>query len=589
MVYADVVVGVRGSSEELTYAVPAKIIPYIRVGSLVTVPVRRRLIRAVVVKIHQRVDSTLKEKLREIYSIDKTHPGISPAQLETATNLAKKYLTNVSDVVFRWLTSLRPIATGTLLSERVPLAIRVEKPKETVSVSYLQGAWLQRIEFYSQQADKFQETLIIFPTNAHLESFLKNYSGKLETIALDGSARVRKKILSLRESAIFLGTVGDCFFPIRRSGLIIVDQPEHLGSKYSNRPYLKAVDVARERAKNEGLSLIVGQPIFSFSQIQDAQTNKTPLQSLPISSPEVIVVSRVGAKELLVESIRDRIKENISKKLQTVVFVASKGWSTGLFCKNCQQMFSCQSCARVIGADSEQLICRYCGYTAKKPNICLNCRRAELVEVGEGIDKYADEVKKAFPESSTQVVAGYNGNFKAGVDITLATEKLLSCPDAIFDELVIASADRALTGSILDDSWRLLSAIRELSAKAKAVVIQTYLIDHPVWAAVNPQNLRAFFASELSERKKYRLPPFTLELTLVGQQSSEKSLIEQLEKLEKVLDHKFPMADYSSSVAQVASGQFQSEISIILPRNVYLLAVNTLAETIEPNWTAIPS
>lgn len=575
MVYADVVVGVRGSSEELTYAVPAKIIPYIRVGSLVVVPVRRRLVRAVVVKIHQRVDSTLKEKLREIYSIDRAHPGISSAQLETAETLAKKYLTNVSDVVFRLLSSLRPVS--------------VEKSSGATTTLYLQGTWQQRVEFYAQEAEKFQETLIIFPTYAHLESFLKNYQGTLQTVVLDGTARSRKKVLSLKDPAIFLGTVGDCFFPIRGAGLIVVDQPEHLGAKYSNRPFLKASSIAKERSKHEGISLIIGQPLFSFSQIQEAQLEGTTLKSLPSASQHVTVVSRTGARNLLVDTVAERIRENISKKLQTVVFVASRGWSTGLFCKNCQQMFDCQSCGRVIGADANQLICRYCGFSAKKPNICLSCGLAELVEVGEGIDKYADQLRKMFPSATLQVVAGHNGTAKLGIDITLATEKLLSCPDVTFDELIIASADRALTGSALDDSWRLLSTIRELSVRAGTVTVQTYLVDHPVWAALNPQNLRSFFAVELSERRKYRLPPYSQGLTLIGQHTSEKSLGLQVEKLEKVLDHKFPSADYSTIGQSIAANQWQAQINIIFPKNVYLLAVNTLAGVIEPNWTATPN
>ncbi|MEX2361588.1 MAG: hypothetical protein WD544_00145, partial [Patescibacteria group bacterium] len=66
MVYADVVVGARGSTQLLTYATPAQIIPYIRVGSLVTVPVRKKKITAVVINIHRRVDRTLKEKIKEI-------------------------------------------------------------------------------------------------------------------------------------------------------------------------------------------------------------------------------------------------------------------------------------------------------------------------------------------------------------------------------------------------------------------------------------------------------------------------------------------------------------------------------------------
>ena len=77
MVYADVIVGKRGSSEELTYAVPAEIIPYIGVGSLVLVPVRDNRIKAIVVKLHRRVDKRIDGKIRQFLTIDKKIPVFS--------------------------------------------------------------------------------------------------------------------------------------------------------------------------------------------------------------------------------------------------------------------------------------------------------------------------------------------------------------------------------------------------------------------------------------------------------------------------------------------------------------------------------
>lgn len=574
MVYADVVVGVRGSSEELTYAVPAKIIPYIRVGSLVTVPVRRKLVRAVVVKLHQRVDSTLREKLREIYSIDKTHPGFSEAQLGAVQDLAKKYLAKPSDVMFRLLSSLRPIAVERAVPGRP---------------SYLQGSWRERVRHYGEQADKYQETLILFPTKAHLEDFLKTGSSQIETIVLDGTARSRQKVLSLRGSAIFLGTVGDSFFPLKQPGLIIVDQPNHIGSCFSSRPYLRSDDIAQQRLSHEGHDVLIGAGLISFKDLRHAQQEQLTIVSLPLPKIPVTVASRLGSRELLLESVWEQLEENIENKRPSLLFVASRGWSNGVFCRSCARLLDCPSCGRTIGADQAGLNCRYCGHTGRKPNYCPHCKVAELVELGEGIDKFVEVLHQRLPNASLQVVAGAAKTIKTGVDVTIATEKILSFPEAAFESVVVASADRALTGSSLDDSWQLLTTLRELSAGgAEEVLVQTYFPEHPVWAAVNPDNLKAYFAAELGERKRYRLPPYAIALTLVGQYPNDSKLDEQLRGLEELLGKKLPTVEYSVEwTAATPQDDGRAELHLIIPLNVENLARSVLGQALPPNWAAV--
>jgi len=573
MVYADVVVGIRGSSEKLTYTVPAKIIPYIRVGSLVIVPVRKKLTKAVVIKLHQRVDSTLKERIREIYSIDKTHPGISEAQLNTVSGLAKRYLTNESDIIFRLLSSIRPISVST---------------NPPGKINFVQGVWEQRINYYQKATEKYQETLIIFPTYAHRDDFIANYRGENSLVVLNDTAASRRKVFEANSPVIFLGTVGDSFFPLKKSALMIVDQPTHIGSSYANRPFLSAYDIANERSKTEGLDLLSGQTIVSFSQLQASKTEGIAIKTLDPTTPTVTVSSRIGSSGILLDSLKEKVISNLQEKRSMVVFVASKGWSSAVFCRNCQQLLNCPNCQRVIGANQNELACRFCGQVAHKPNYCLNCQRAELVELGEGIDKFIEYFKTEFAQSSLQVIVGKTKELKSGIDITLTTEKILSFPWAKFDSLIVASADQALAGSSLDDSWHLLNVLKEIAGRVEQITIQTYLPDHPVWSALNPQNLRQYFVDELNARRKYRLPPYTHELGLFGQHSSQTSLKQQVEALEQVINRKLPTVEYTSSIYQTSQGNFQATIKLIVPKSVSLLANNVLGSAILPNWTAIP-
>ncbi|MEX1052051.1 MAG: hypothetical protein WEC83_01530 [Patescibacteria group bacterium] len=569
MIYADVLVAKRGSSERLTYAVPASIIPYIRPGCLVTVPVRQKKLSAVVVKIHNRLPSALAGKVREMTALDRSHPGLSPAQMGVVERLAKQYLTNISDILFRALSAPRPL-------EKNPGA----GPGKTV---FVQMDWRGRIAYYQARAKKYQETLLLFPTYAHLEDFRRLAGNNDGLIVLDGSAKSRRAIVSAAAGSIFLGTVGDAFFPLRQPGLIIVDQPEHIGSRYSNRPFLKADDIAEARREFEGDSLIVGQSLYSLGQFSKSKQRELVFRA---TTGPVTILARSGSRELILPTMIEQITAEIEAGQQICVFVASKGWSSGYFCRNCQTVEHCPSCGRVIGASPEGLHCHYCSYRSELPKQCSRCARPDFVPLGEGVDKVHDELRQHFPRATMQIIAGSVKTARPNCQITIATEKILSFPALSFSGLYVISADRALTGSALDDRWRLLSTLLELVARCQKATIQTYLPENRVWAALNPANLRDFFAEELAERKKYSLPPYTQSLKLIGQ-GTDAALKNQTETLEELIK-KVPRVDYVIAETPTRPGQKQWELQLIVPKERYLALIGKLAEILPPNWAAIP-
>ncbi len=562
MIYADVLVAKRGSSETLTYAVPAVIIPYISRGRLVTVPVRDKKVRAIVINIHERLPAALRGKVREMIGVER-EGGLSEGQMAAVHELAGQYLTNPSDILFR-----------ALQQPRLNMNSKTTKASDG---RYFQASWPERKKQYRLLTHRYDETLLLFATQNHLQDF-----AAAGDIILDGSAKARKAVATAKPGTVFLGTVGDSFFSLKNRALVIVDQPDHVGAQYASRPFLKAGDVVQARAKHEGFDWMFGQAVIHPENLLAVQEKNITLESRVKTVP-LLVCSRVGTKELLLPTVVEEIQKALAAKENVAVLVTSRGWANAFFCRDCRTVVVCKNCQRPAGVMDSKLHCRYCGEQAELPTTCPECSRPNLVAVGEGIDQVVGEIKKRFPHASLQVLAGNRKIELKNANITIATEKILSFPRLEFDKLMVASADRALSANAIDGPWRLLNILLELSGQAKRIVVQTYFPEHRVFAALSSGNVRAFFQTELEERRKYQLPPygFTVRLRGVG---TAVALERQVAELEKVVAAIPSVASSGLELVGQGGSQVFGELRIFSPISRQNQVRYKLAEVLSPNW-----
>ncbi len=546
---------------------------------MVTVPVRQKSVRAVVLRLHERIPAKLRGKIREMTGIER-EGGFSEGQMAVVTELAEQYLTNPSDVLFRALNQPKRVIDG-------------KNAAKNGKVRYFQADWSERVKKYRELVGKYSETLILFATNSHLEAFAS--SGD---IVLDGSAKARKAVATAKPGAVFLGTVGDAFFPLPGGSLIIVDQPDHIGAQYSSRPFLKAADIVGARVRHEGLVCLFGQAIIHPQQLLDVQKKNITLESKTEKVP-LLVCSRLGSKELLLPTIVEEIESAMEENENVALLVASKGWANAYFCRDCQTVVTCQRCHRPAGVAAlppgqgdpersrgaeQQLHCCYCGLRAELPAQCPRCSKKNLVTVGEGIDQIVDEIKKRFPKASLQVLAGNRKIEPKAAQITIATEKILSYPQLQFGKVIVVSADRALSASAIDGPWRLLNILLELAGQAKSLAVQTYFPEHRVFEALSSGDLRQFFQVELGERKRFGLPPYGYALRLHGQANSVVALELQAKELEKAVGAINGAGSSGLEIVQQASRHVVGELQILSPISREQQLRKKLADELPPNW-----
>lgn len=505
MFYAQVIVAERTHAEELTYAVPAGIVPYIRLGSLVTAPLKKRIVTGVVVGLVKNVSKDLQAKLRPLNSINKTRT-ISAETIKLIHSLSNHYGASIAEVAFHVLSNQGKYSNiPKKLSE---LVVKTNKP-----------------------------TLLIAPLMVRLSYYLENYfrdnSPVLLLFAQTKDANAFRQLVKERGidlSVKVIGTLSQAFYPLPAGSTIVVDRPFHPGAKSRQRPLMSLRTICLHRSKIEGLRLLLGSELVAPNYLNMVQKKELRLiTQLPIVA-KVTVTQQQGNS--LKPSTRKVIETSLQNKKKVLILTASNSWATSLFCQSCNQVVTCTNCQRTITlSDENTLQCYYCGFRASVPEICQNCDKPAFKPLGVGASKViSDLTEYSFKKSSPNDPA-----VAAKGKLVVSNEQQISLDDSNFDVIILIGFDRLRVNALPNGSWRLLGLLIELQAKPVQLIIETNSIEDKIWGTVNSQKLKELLSADLLERKKYNLPPFGRELVLRGK-GSDKTVNKEIEKVEQIID-----------------------------------------------------
>lgn len=578
--FAEVIVRRRTRIDALTYAIPAAIAAYIRVGSQVTVSVGQQVVNGVVLTITRQLPRELRTKLKDVIAVDKHNLGFSPPQIATIEKLADYYGASLAEIAFHALAIPSPIIASALKPA-------VKKP------IFVQAPWPDRVKFYQRIIKKHagkKRIVFLFAVESFAAEFAKTLPSTVETFA-DGLNAAQNRALNVKiaksEPVIVIGGLKWAFFPLQAGDVLVVDQPDHIGLTSQRRPYLSAKQIGLARGLAEGIQAVLGADAPSLADYFQVQNKNWQLlkQRLPVK--ELTIFTKSRNIELLLPNFAAELAEKAEENERILVFAASRGWAGALYCRDCQEVQDCPNCGRPVGLKNErELLCNYCGFTGVRPT---RCRRGHdtLISLGEGASQVTAAVKAASPKASVAEL-GSDATQLPEAQIIVATEKILSLPAAKFDSLFVASADRLLSGTSADGAWHLLTIMLALRSQAKNIFVQTHFPDHWVWSAVGTGEFSEFYERELAERQKYRLPPFGQELQLVGHDKDLKRLQKQAGDITGKVEVEFPEATVSKSQTRYASGNF-SELSLQLYRPTHFSSneKHHLRSLLPPSWTII--
>lgn len=568
MLYAQVIVKKKTKAEELTYTVPAEIIPYLKIGSLVAVPVRQRISSAVVVGLKSRVSSDLKAKLKPILRLDRKQPAFTASQIAVAEKLAEFYAASRSVVAlfaFNWPNNL-PIS-----STRVVRSL------------FAQGRWSWRKSVYQQLIVRFprEQGVLIFPTYRHSEDFFRSLPEVLR--AECELVKPGRKITKQTNKRLMVGNLSLIFWPLSPGDLLIIDSPNHFGNRYGARPFMGARTISLIRQAVERLRLVWGSeitPIEDLDRLRHWLKLAEPSRARPMR-----IFSRRGANSLFPPGLEELIDQAILSKRRILFLALARGWARALICQECQQVISCRRCAQIIAVESgDKLVCRYCRFKQIQPKNCPNCKRPRLRILGEGVSQVKAALKQRYPKQTIAELSSDQPNFSSA-EIIVATEKIFSFPTERFDLAVIASLDRLLSGNELDGQSQLISFVRQVQDLAGEVIVQTDLPEHPVWGVIAGDKLDQFYRGQLELRRTWRLPPYGTLVYLRGSGRRQEAIKSEFAKLSTSLKRLVSQAELGELTVEVSGAQtFQGRASLYLPHLLTGQLKRNLSAALPPSW-----
>lgn len=215
------------------------------------------------------------------------------------------------------------------------------------------------------------------------------------------------------KAKIVIGARSAIFAPIKKLGIVIIDEEHDSSYKSEANPKYDAKQVAKYIAKQNNCPLLLGSATpdintyykaTALDKIELLELTKRANQS---SLPEVTVIDLKqelanGNRSMLSVDLYQSIEENLKQKRQTILFLNRRGYSTFIMCRNCGYTVKCENCDISLTYHSydKKLKCHYCGHEEEIMKICPECNSDKIRYFGTGTQKLEQEINKQFPRSN---------------------------------------------------------------------------------------------------------------------------------------------------------------------------------------------
>lgn len=401
---------------------------------------------------------------------------------------------------------------------------------------------------------------------------------------------------------IVLGPRSAMFLPYENLGLIIVDE-EHDASykQFDPAPRYNARDAAIYLASLHKAKVVLGSATPSIETYFNAKNGKYGLVSLTerfggIKMPEIKVVSmkeekrRRLLKSHFTSVLLGHIQQALEKKQQVILFQNRRGFSLRIECEQCNWIPQCKNCDVTMTYHKKQelLKCHYCGYSRPVPAVCEACGSPHLVMQGFGTEKVEEELALILPEARIdrmdldttrsknafqRIIYSFENR---KTDILTGTQMVTKGLD--FDNVQVVgilSADNMLSFPDFRAHERSFQMMEQVSGRAGRkkhqgiVIIQTWQPAHPVIHDVVNHDFENMYARELSERNRFKYPPFYRLVMIKLKHKKPELLNEAAAVLARDLKVRFGNLVYGPEYPMVSriKNLFIKQILFKIPRN----------------------
>jgi primosomal protein N' (replication factor Y) len=339
------------------------------------------------------------------------------------------------------------------------------------------------------------------------------------------------------EAHVVVGTRSAIFAPLRRLGLVVLDEANDMGYKADRTPRYDTRWVAAQRAVLTGARYVQATAtpdVTSIYRVRNGQAARVRLATRRVGSvPQISIVDMraelaEGNRSVLSRSLADGLAA-LGAGHQGILLINRRGAATFVLCRDCGEPLRCPECLMplVHHLATAELRCHHDGRTAALPSRCPRCNSPRIRYFGAGTQRVEAEVRSRFPRlrvarlDSDAIAArrrfeSIYDDFAAGrIDVLVGTQlaaKGLDLPSVTQVGVVAADVTLHLPHYLAAErTFQLLAQVAGRAGRGPQpgqVVIQTYAPDHPAIVAASRLDVDAFVDGELPQRQAFGYPPF---------------------------------------------------------------------------------
>ena len=343
-----------------------------------------------------------------------------------------------------------------------------------------------------------------------------------------------------REARVILGARSAIFLPFSDLGLIIVDEEHEPSYKQQDpAPRYHARSAAIMMAQWYGAKVLLGTATPSIESYYNALSSKYGLVEMKerfqgLQLPRITMIDlqrQYHRKEMyghFADPLVDRIREELAKGKQVILFQNRRGYAPFLQCPNCGEVPKCPNCdvSMTYHKANHTLVCHCCGHSATAPNHCPKCK-TEYRTQGFGTERLEEEINGLFPNArvarmdldSTRKKDAYQTIIdqfaKHEVDILIGTQmvtKGLHFNDVSL--VAVLQADSLLNQPNFRSYEQAFQMLEQVSGRAGRtgsqgeVMIQTFDPKNTLYQHLIEHDYQGLFAEQIAERQAFAFPPF---------------------------------------------------------------------------------
>jgi len=297
---------------------------------------------------------------------------------------------------------------------------------------------------------------------------------------------------------VVVGTHRIAFWPIKHLRLAVLVEEGRRAMRDRQTPTVHAREVIRRRASVERFNVWYLGSVPSTAVLATGVEVQRPATR---GWPPVEIVDRTQdppGSGLIAERVRSSISGALRRGVRVFVFSHRKGYAPAVRCVQCKTLRRCPSCgSRPEPGDT----CSRCGATLGP---CSACDGRRFEPLGAGVGRISE------------VLSRTHGNGKVGpvgseAPIWVGTERDIPAIGGAGLGVVV-DADGLILGSSYNAAEEALRILARLAVgipfgNGRHLIVQTGQPEHPVIGALRSGDPLPFLEGELTIRKEFGLPP----------------------------------------------------------------------------------